>query len=272
MRSFVLFTLVLGVGCNIPGGGGGTSNSPPDLASSNNNNPIGKTCTGDSECGAGYFCDISSGPGPGPGPECTPDRPCTELECEGICLAMGEFDPMTGMASQACVTDCTSNGLCCSGSGPPGTPSGTCAKSSSPAPQDMATPATPIKWAGTWNATVTYDVGCDVVGNVSSSNQSHTLTIQITGNNDSLSATPTAPTSAFEPMTGTGNDSGLTLSGHFPFRDNTGNIVTTTNNSVTIKLTSVASTNSASGTLEGTAKNRFGSSCTISNGTISFSR
>lgn len=66
--------------------------------------------------------------------------------------------------------------------------------------------------------------------------------------------------------------SGLTISGEFPFRDDTGNTMTSTDNSVTIRLTTVDSSNSASRTIEGAAKSRFGVRCTIANGTASFTR
>jgi hypothetical protein len=234
--------------------------------------PTGKSCMGDADCGDGYVCK----PAPA-GPSCTPDRPCTTSECQGICLAQGQIDPTTGMASQSCIADCTMHGQCCSD---PGQMAGMCAKGGGGSGGSgggggsggSGGGGTAIEWAGTWSATVSYTVSCDVAGNAHTGTNNHTLSVAITGANSSLTATPTTPTSGWDPMTGTGSDSGLTISGPFPFRDDTGNTITTTDNSVTIRLTTVNSSTSASGTIEGAAKSRFGARCTISNGTASFTR
>jgi hypothetical protein len=263
MKKTLSFAFLLLVAACSAGTTNGTTNPSPS-------NVVGKSCTSNGDCGAGYVCDTgSSSPNP---PTCTPDRACTPKECEGFCLGEGQIDPNTGQASQACVDDCTQNSQCCSG-GPSGPPSGKCAVAPSSTNDGGTNPTpTPITWAGTWNTTVAYDVACDYAGNVKKAHHEHTLTMKISGPNSSLEAAPDVPNSGYSPLSGTGNDSGATLSGQFPFRDASGQIVSASGNSSTLKLTDVANANAASGSFQGQASDRFGAKCTVSGGTVSISR
>jgi hypothetical protein len=230
-------------------------------AGTNPSNPTGKTCTSDAECGAGYACEASSSS------TCTPDRACSKLECRGICFARGEVDFMTGEPTSECLDDCAANAKCCDDS----STSGTCVRKSSPTPETDAAPIA-IEWKGTWNATVEYDVSCDWGGNVKKGHNKHTLTIRIDGSNSALTGYPTTPTSGWNEMTGTGSSSGATLSGAFPFRDDTGEFVGSSENAVTLRANDVKSANAASGSIEGSGKGRFGAKCTISSGTLELAR
>lgn len=269
-----------GNGSDGAGGDGGTSG--PSGPSGPTSDPIvGKSCNSDGDCGSGYTCD---GAKPGGPTACTPDRACTADECKGICLGMGQFDPMTGEPTKACLDDCASTAKCCSGPGPtsPGT-AGKCAKAAGPSPTptsdagpsptDGGPTTTPMNWDGTWTIDVEYDVSCDYgFGNVKKGHQKQTLTMSVDGPSSSLTVTPQTPTSGWNPMTGTGSDSGMTVSGPFPFRDNGGEFASSGDNALTLRITSVASSKSASGSLDGDGKNSFGAKCTVSAGTASISR
>lgn len=277
LGKIAFFSLALGLvacggadpGSASPTGGGGTTDPI-----------VGKTCTSDAECGAGYACEAESSSPPSGG-GCTPNRACTNLECRGLCLAQGEIDFETGEPNAACMSDCLANALCCDDDGSGGggsTPAGKCVKTggSTTPPSDGGTTAPPpasMSWSGTWNATVEYDVSCDTgFGNMKSGHHSHTLTIEIAASGTSLTAKPQAPTSSWTPMSGTGNDSGATISGEFPFRDHAGDTVGSKDNSTTLKVTAVTSANQASGAIEGRGVNRFGFKCTLANGKLSLAR
>jgi len=245
-------------------GNGGTAGGGP----STTENVVGKTCSSDADCGSGYACQPESSSGSG----CTPDRACTSFECRGICLASGEIDMETGEPLAACMDDCGKNGKCCSGGGS-GPTSGKCAKTSStPSTTEDSGPAKTFSWGGTWNATVDYDVSCDWAGSIKKGHQKFTLTVKIEASGTSLTATPTTPTSGWDPMTGTGDGSGATISGEFPFRDHSGDSVGSRDNSVTLRLTTISGDKAASGSIEGKGSNGFGAKCTISNGTLEFAR
>ncbi len=258
------------------GGGGGGGGTDPI---------VGKSCNTDGDCGSAYTCE---GAKPGtPGGSCTPDRACSTTECNDICLGLGQFDPATGAATKACSDDCLANAKCCSGSGSGGTTPGTpgkCAKKAgttpppsdsgtTPPPADTGPTTTPMSWPGTWSVTVEYDVGCDVgFGTIKRGHNKHTLSMAISGSASSLSAEPKTPTSGWTPMSGSGDDGAMTLSGEFPFEDETATVVGSSENATTIKINSVTSAKAASGTFEGQGKGQFGAKCTISAGTITMAR
>lgn len=242
-----------------------TNNGAGPEGSSTTDPVVGKACNSDPDCGSGYACKIDGASGP----KCTPDRACTELECKGICLASGKIDVETGEPLPECMSDCAANEKCCSDSS---STSGKCVKTSTSTPSDDAGPAPKsIAWAGTWNATVEYDVSCDWAGSVKKGHQRHTLTVKVEGTS-SLTATPTVPDSGWTSMSGTGDGSGATISGEFPFRDDSGSTVGSKDNSVTLRLNDVQSDKLVKGTIEGQGPSRFGARCTVANGAIEFAR
>ncbi len=260
--------------CGGGGDGNGGSAGPSGPGGGTTDPIVGKACTSHAECGTGYACEA-----PAPtGGACTPNRACTKLECRGICFAQGEIDHETGQPTEACMSDCEANALCCSGPGEGAPAEGKCVKTgtSTPPPSDGGTTTptpTAMDWAGTWNATVEYDVSCDTgFGNIKSGHHSHTLTIEISSSGSSLTAEPQVPTSSWSPMSGTGSDSGATISGEFPFRDHAGDTVGSKDNSTTLKVTNVASASQASGTIEGRGVNRFGFDCNLAKGTLTLTR
>jgi len=261
--------LVLVVGCGSSSGSADPSSSGDAATTS----VEGRACKTDGDCGAGYRCEGASISPEG----CTPDRPCRADECASICLATpGGIDLETGKPTPECLANCKAEALCCDGPGTTKTAEGKCRKEASPTTDagltDTAPPA-PLDWSGTWNATVSYTTSCDVgFGSMKTGKNSHTLTVAVTASGSTLEATPQAPDSGWSPMSGTGDGSGATLSGQFPFRDHAGDIVSSKGNSTTLKLTSVTSSKKVSGTLEGRASSRFGFKCTTSEGLIELTR
>lgn len=127
-----------------------------------------------------------------------------------------------------------------------------------------------VEWAGNWNVDLSYTANCDNFGNLSSKNQSHSLTVQLSGGNDALTLT-----TGNHQMAGFGSNSGLTLNGTFPVRTTSDKDANTMKDDtkITIKLTSVQSASSASGTIEGTYyASGFSAKCTVQDGTATFSR
>ncbi len=131
--------------------------------------------------------------------------------------------------------------------------------------------ATPdMVWAGTWSVSLDYDARCDVVGNISTKHQSHTLTVVLDGSNAALSLT----SGNFE-MTGLGNDTKLTLNGTLPVRTATDKDANTLANDtkLSILLDQITSANEASGAISGSYRSTgFSGDCTVENGSITFSR
>jgi hypothetical protein len=127
-----------------------------------------------------------------------------------------------------------------------------------------------MQWAGNWNVDLSYTASCDTYGNISSKSQSHSLTVQLSGSNDAITLT-----TGNHRMSGFGSNSGLTVNGTFPVRTASDKDANTMQNDtkITIKLTSVQSAGSASGTIEGTYYAAgFSGKCTVQNGTATFSR
>ncbi len=130
-----------------------------------------------------------------------------------------------------------------------------------------------FEWAGNWTADLTYTVSCDVgFGTTKTANQMQTLSFQISGANDNLTGTPQAPDSGYTPMAGTGDDTSLTISGEFPFLDLNGNPVSSGSNTSSVKITSIASSKSVTGTFQGHAPDNFGDVCSVMNAAITLSR
>jgi hypothetical protein len=98
------------------------------------------------------------------------------------------------------------------------------------------------------------------------------VAIKIEGDNTSLTGRPTTPTSGWNPMTGTGDGSNLTLSGQFPFRDFDGTVCGGQDNAATLVLTDIISAKEARGSFEGSGANQFGGKCKISDGSITLKR
>lgn len=127
-----------------------------------------------------------------------------------------------------------------------------------------------ITWAGTWNVQVNYEADCDVgMGNMARGAQDFTVAVVLSGPNDTLEANATGYV-----MRGTGGGAGLTLSGQFPIRDHKGNVAAnvTKNNNVTLKITQLTSTQSASGVIEGAFNGNFGFKCKVKNGQVALTR
>ena len=123
-----------------------------------------------------------------------------------------------------------------------------------------------MSWAGTWSVELAYDVSCDVgFGNIKHATIDQTDSVEITGDNGSLTLT----LDNFE-MTGIGHDDSLTLSGDYPVHDEqdhpAGIDTPESPNNVTIKLTTVSDANDAAGSVSGSFTSRFGNDCTIDDG------
>lgn len=144
----------------------------------------------------------------------------------------------------------------------------------STAAADAGTGGTAIAWKGTWSVHLTYGVTCDVgFGNTKHGDIDQTNTVQIAGDNTSLTLTTTGN---FE-MTGSGHADSLTLSGDYPVRNNQDNPASpntpSSPNNVTFKLDTVSDPKDASGTVSGSFDDDFGDHCTIdSGGNAMFSR
>lgn len=164
-------------------------------------------------------------------------------------------------------------GVCRARPTPPPTDAGTTPTDAGTPTADAGTPTAPLTWAGTWNVRATYTARCmwSSAGAPRETALDYTVTARLTGNNDDLTA---AFGSSYE-MSGTGNDTRLTLSGQFPGRDHNGNSATTVrrDNSVTISLREVIDANTARGAIEGRYDTSGGISCVIQDGgTITFER
>jgi hypothetical protein len=131
-------------------------------------------------------------------------------------------------------------------------------------------PQIAITWAGTWNVQVKYQAECDVgMGSLAHGEQDFTAAVALSGPNDNLQAD-----AAGYVMRGTGDGATLTLSGQFPVRDHKGNQasnVAKTNN-VTLKVTQVTSSNSATGSIEGAFTGKFGFKCKVKDGVATLTR
>jgi hypothetical protein len=130
-----------------------------------------------------------------------------------------------------------------------------------------------MDWKGTWNAQLVYTTNCDIgFGQIKTGMWDQTNTIQLSDNgNGGLMAE--FPNDANYQMSGTGSTT-LTLTGQYPAKDDGGGTASTgqSDNNVTIKLDTIANANSASGTVTGTYAGQFGQSCTIADGTATFTR
>lgn len=253
--------------------GAACSSSPAaDAASDGGATVEGRACKGDGDCGAGYRCVGASTTTD----TCTPNRPCRSDECATICLTTpGGIDLETGKPTTECLDKCKAEALCCDGPGATRTTDGTCRKSTTTPESDTGvdTAPAPIDWSGTWNATVSYTTSCDVgFGSMKTGKNSHTLTVAVKASGGTLEATPQAPDSGWTPMSGTGDGSGATLSGEFPFRDHAGDTVSSKDNSSTLRLTTVESAKKVRGTFEGKGSSRFGFKCTTSDGVVELTR
>lgn len=232
----------------------------------------GRPCKADGDCGAGQRCVGARTTTDG----CTPDRPCRSDECAAICLATpGGIDLETGKPTAECLDRCKAEALCCDGPGSTTTTDGTCRKAS-PAPDSDAgvdTAPAPLDWSGTWNATVSYTTSCDVgFGSMKTGKNTHTLTVTVKASGGALEVTPQAPDSGWTPMSGTGDGSGATISGQFPFRDHAGDTVSSKDNSSTLRLTEIDGPKKVRGAFEGKGSSRFGFKCTTSGGVVELTR
>ncbi len=147
------------------------------------------------------------------------------------------------------------------------------ADSGPPPAEDAGTTPTPIAWAGTWNVRAVFTARCmwSSAGAPRDTALDYTVTARLSGANDDL----TAVISTDYEMTGTGSDSGLTLSGQFPGRDHNDNAATTVrrDNQVSIRVREVIGTNEARGSIEGQYETSGGISCVIQDGgTVTFER
>jgi hypothetical protein len=136
-----------------------------------------------------------------------------------------------------------------------------------------STPGTskPLAWAGTWDAQIDYSVSCDQgFGQIKTASYQSTFTVNLTGANTALQA----QTDVNYYMSGTGNDSRLTLNGAFPLKgsDNQKGSTRDDESDLTVRLTTITDANNASGTLGGTFKSGFGWDCTVTSGTAKFNR
>lgn len=266
--------------------GGGTT-SPP------------ATCTRDADCGAGHYCDLAAGASMDLDDVCyamcLADCPFGD-ECTQICTdACGGTEPTScaDLCDEACAggppectADCVASceedpppsGADAGTSPPPPAGSGTCRPSSPPPAQDGGTeppPPEPIDWIGTWNVRAVYTASCmwSSLGAPRTVNLDYLVTAQLSGSNSSITAV-LAGDSGYT-MTGTGNDTRLTLSGQFPGRDHNDNAATTVmrDNSVSIQVNEVVDHDTARGTIQGSYETSGGVSCDIqSGGTVELTR
>jgi hypothetical protein len=205
--------------------------------------------------------------------------------CYGQCSPGCDFTPEL---KESCLNACTQ---ACTGEVPQtsGGASGTCQRASSDSGGSGGTsgeggggqtnsggsgtqtqPA--ITWAGTWTADVAHTSDCNWSSATQTGQQSYTVTIKVTGDN----ASPSATISNGFALEGTGASDHMNLTGDFPFRSWKGEIAKINNlnfpNNATIKITSVESSSKASGTIEGTWDAGSGWTCTAKSGTITLSK
>lgn len=127
-----------------------------------------------------------------------------------------------------------------------------------------------VAWAGTWSVRVRYRSRCDIgFDNFETKDHDFTVTTAISGPNSDL----TADTDGYA-MTGTGDGSGMTLSGRFPIRNHNDDVAAdaASRNNITLRIDRVVDPSNASGTIEGTFQDNFGNRCSVENGEATISR
>lgn len=224
---------------------------------------------GDGTETCGDICDVVCSPGPG----VPPDAICVQ-GCVPDCEAHRGPQPMPDAGTQPPPTDpgTSDHGVCRVRPTPPGTDAG------APVGHDAGTmppPPAPIDWTGTWNLHVHYTSVCQwsSLGAERRTDQDYTVTARLSGSNSDLTAVVAGDTGYT--MTGTGNDTRLTLSGQFPGRDDNGNSASRVmrENNVTISIDEVTDANGARGGISGSYETSAGVSCDIaSGGTIEMTR
>ena len=133
------------------------------------------------------------------------------------------------------------------------------------------TTAGTIAWPGTWNVHLAFSEDCDYgLGNVKHMSQTQTNTMTVTSNGQGGLAGDVMGYA----QSGTGSASSLTLSGQYPALDDTGAVADNVqaNNNITLSIDTVTDATHASGTFSGMFTGQFGESCTVSDGTATFSR
>jgi hypothetical protein len=131
-----------------------------------------------------------------------------------------------------------------------------------------------MDWSGTWTVDLSYGVSCDFdFDNIKTASwtQTDTMVLAETG---SGGVSASFPSDVNYGMSGTGNDHQLTLAGQYPAKDNGGAEGSTgqDENTVTLKIDSIAGPDMASGSMSGQFVGEFGQKCTIMSGTAGFSR
>lgn len=258
-------------------------------------------CGGDPACVAECLKQDCGGGVPSGSPAC--DSLCASvgskcgsaagLECQASCPTMSATCVACVAAGDVCAPESCLATAACGGGGPSGAGGGT-GGGGSPAASMVCkalptgtggstgaagsagtagAPAAAMTWAGTWIATLQYDVECTAGGSGAKhyGSNSHTVTVDISGANSKLTATPADGYA----MTGVGTDTSLTLTGQFPLRNDKGDTAKASsldgNNEVTIKIDSVSGPKQASGTLGGQFPGNF-TMCVPKNGKVTLSR
>ena len=134
-----------------------------------------------------------------------------------------------------------------------------------------STPSKTLAWSGTWDAQIDYTVSCDQGFNqIKTASYQAAFTVVLSGSNEALQAR----TDVNYLMSGTGDDSRLTLNGAFPLKgsDNEKGSTRDDESDLTLRITTLTDNNHASGTLGGTFRSGFGWACTVTSGTAKLSR
>ncbi len=286
------------IACGEDDGGSGTSGTTDKTS-----------CFSDADCSTGYACVRKSSSALSQHPRVGAlalDPMCFDL-CEAACMGSGQGEAAcNAQCTQACDVPDQGTGGGPSGSGgdsmtsgggptgtggdseePPaesgvceampgstggstgtgGTPNGT---GGEPAGTGGSDTAPDMVWAGTWSVSLDYDARCDVVGNISTKHQSHTLTVVLDGANPALTLT----SGNFE-MTGLGSNAKLTLNGTLPVRTATDKDANTlsSDTKLSLELDQITSADEATGSISGSYRSTgFSGDCTVENGSITFSR
>ena len=272
----------------------GCGEGESDPSDPNNPNAPRTACNSDADCTANQLCSapngLTSAESALTAEECNTLCPhaCQQPErggplCVDVCIdaCLEDRVPYCDECADTCTGDecfeaCESDCLQRSGGGAnpepaPAAGSGTCINQPSAPDEPDPEPAAQLAWAGTWLVSVNYNVSCAVAfGSPNRGTAAFSVSGTMSGANNSLSM-------RFEPdfdMSGSGSGDRLLLSGQFAAQDDTGNIAArlSTDNNVTIRLTEITDANTASGTISGSFASRFGSICSILDGTVTFER